>query len=234
MSKAERPQTQATPRVCGLSEYAFGKRIPYLLLLCSRRSLGPGCAGRSPRHPALFVWVGKMVCFRVVLMSQRRRASSPLSAATDSSLSLSPRPPTLLGLAFKELAFAETELGAELLDLLLGVGAAGDGVRMHRPPVADLLAQFEELGSAGQSGETGHKKSRRRVEAYSRGRSFRVHSSVVTDAAGASQVSSCVYRMRTRTAMSRCLEGRYRSRFAWRAPQTLTLTPVPERAVAAG
>jgi hypothetical protein len=46
---------------------------------------------------------------------------------------------TLLGLALEELTLAEAQLGVELLDLLSGVVAAGDGVVMHGTPVADLL-----------------------------------------------------------------------------------------------
>src|SRR5262249_35656664 len=112
---------------------------------------------------------------------------------------------TLLGLAFKELTFTETQLGAQLLDLLLGVVAAGNGVVMHGTPIADLLTQLQELGSTGAiRGETGHRDRDRFVEPSGRngrGESILIHSPVVTETTGASQVSRWVYRMRTFAAI---------------------------------
>jgi hypothetical protein len=142
----------------------------------------------------------------VMAAAGRTGSAALLTAGTlgrwrDSCWSRQGRRTALLGLAFKELALAETELGAELFDLLLGAVAAGEGVLMHGAPVADLLAQLQKLGSAGAIGgeagawELGH--FLRDGDRSSRGESIRFHSPVVPEATGASQVSRRVYRMLT-------------------------------------
>jgi hypothetical protein len=51
-----------------------------------------------------------------------------------------------LGLAAKELAFPEAELGAELLDFGLELGDTGAGPLVPAFPVAGLLAEFQIIG----------------------------------------------------------------------------------------
>jgi hypothetical protein len=47
------------------------------------------------------------------------------------------------------LAFAEAELGAQLVVVVLELLQAGQGALMHAFPVADLLSQGQNLGAKG-------------------------------------------------------------------------------------
>ena len=65
-----------------------------------------------------------------------------------------------LGLAAEELLLAETQLGAELFDLLLEESLTLDGAIMHGLPVAGLTPGLELLGQAWADG-TGAVRDRR-------------------------------------------------------------------------
>ena len=60
-----------------------------------------------------------------------------------------------LGLAAKQLAFPQAQLGLEVFVFGLEFGETGDGPLMHGFPVANLLSEFEILGQQGTNGTPG-------------------------------------------------------------------------------
>jgi hypothetical protein len=66
-------------------------------------------------------------------------------------------------LAAKELAFAQTELGAQLFEFGLEFGEAGASALMHGLPVTGLLTEFEVLGEERADIAAWQRRGRRRA-----------------------------------------------------------------------